>query len=183
MPKMTDEDHRNLIAKFKGMFLEDIKEALKPGRHNFSLLIDNRTKNFAAGTLVRSFNIYSGKHIIMWQHKGYDRSSAVGAYSTEDVMVARDTSHLKKRIRELGIDRVIALENNINKQTTYLHRYQFDPNLHYLTICGNEGGIDPELFEIVDDFVEIKQFGSCKSLNLAVAGSTFMFEYCRQTDP
>jgi len=182
MVKMTEEDYRSIQQKYKNMMVEDIKEALKPGRHNFSLLIDNRTKNFAAGTLVRSFNNFSGQKIILWGSKQYDRRPSIGCYQVEEIEVARSIEELGQIVRQSGIDRLVALENNVDRPLQDLRSYRWDKGIHSLMIIGNEHGIDSEILDVCDDFVEIPSMGSTKSINLGAAGSIMMWDYISKID-
>jgi tRNA G18 (ribose-2'-O)-methylase SpoU len=179
---MTETDHRNLVEKYKGMFNEEIRAALLPGRHNFSILIDNTTKNLNAGVLVRNFNAFSGKHILFWKRRSWNRTAALGTYQYEDIRLIENIEMLHEMRECLGIDRIVAVENNIEKPIQSLYDYKWNKNEHVLIILGSENGIDEPLLEIADDFIEIPQKGSVRSLNVGVVGGILLFDYCSKME-
>lgn len=177
-----ETDRRNVSDKFKGMSNDKIKESLNKTRHNFSLLISNKSKCLAAGTLVRSCNAFGVKNIIFYGRRDFNRVSSVGTYLYENILVAHDINELSNIIKQEEVHRVIGLENNIDKPTKFLHEYSWDKNIHYLVCVGNETGLDPEIMEICQEFIELKSYGSVRSIFLAAAGSILLYDYCAKME-
>lgn len=75
--------------------------------------------------------------------------------------------------------KIVGLENNLEKETVKLNT----PGLHGLLgkkivlILGEEvNGIDPDLYDFVDIFVEIPMKGQKESFNVSVAAGIAMYE-------
>ncbi len=84
-------------------------------------------------------------------------------------------SFLEARRRE-GF-RILAVEQT--SASTPLHTYTFPSR--FVLVLGNENsGIPPEILHIVDDCIEIPQFGMIRSLNVHVCGSIVLWESRRQ---
>lgn len=60
----------------------------------------------------------------------------------------------------------------------YLQDYQIDTQKKYALVLGNEvDGIDDEVMELLDDCVEIPQFGIKHSLNVSVAAGVVVWQF------
>ncbi|KAJ8912072.1 hypothetical protein NQ315_000577, partial [Exocentrus adspersus] len=60
-----------------------------------------------------------------------------------------------------------------------LHKYKF--NKKTALVLGNEKeGIPADIIPLLDECIEIPQFGMVRSLNVHVAGATFLWEYVKQ---
>lgn len=73
--------------------------------------------------------------------------------------------------------RIIAVEQS--SQSHSLQNYHFPPRM-ILVLGGEKEGIPAEVLHIVDDCVEIPQFGMVRSLNVHVTGSIILWEARRQ---
>jgi tRNA G18 (ribose-2'-O)-methylase SpoU len=79
--------------------------------------------------------------------------------------------------RRLDDYRIIAVEQS--SQSHNLLHYQFPPRC--ILILGNENqGIPAEILHLVDDCIEIPQYGVIRSLNVHVSGSLVLWEARRQ---
>lgn len=80
------------------------------------------------------------------------------------------------RMRTDGF-RIVAIEQSSSSVT--LSRYRFHPNT--VLVLGNErAGVPADVLHLVDDCVEIPQFGMVRSLNVHVTGSIVLWEGRKQ---
>ncbi len=77
-------------------------------------------------------------------------------------------------------DVVVAVENGT--EAVDLADFKWDSGKKTLIIFGQEsGGIPKEILDKCNHVVEIKQLGSVRSLNVAVAAGVVMNDYCTKT--
>lgn len=92
------------------------------------------------------------------------------------VSIHRTLPPVLQKIRAEGY-RLVGLEQSTNSVS--MHSYQF--HRRTALVVGNERtGITPDIFEYLDDVVEIPVYGLPHSFNAATAASMTMYEYCRQ---
>jgi tRNA G18 (ribose-2'-O)-methylase SpoU len=147
-------------------------------RNNFSVLCCNLLNDFNIATVVRNSNAFLAKEVLVYGNKRYDRRGTVGTHNYTDVI------HLKTRDQLLKLKEdyeLVAVENSVPSAVA-LGDAQY--NRPPMFILGEEGvGITPETLELCDKFVYIKQHGSVRSLNAAVAGSIIMNHYVNEYLP
>lgn len=73
--------------------------------------------------------------------------------------------------------RIVAVEQSF--YSTMLHNYVFPPKC-CLVLGSEKEGVPAEILHLVDDCVEIPQFGKIRSLNVHVTGSLILWEARRQ---
>jgi tRNA G18 (ribose-2'-O)-methylase SpoU len=173
------EDSRAIVDWLKGMSNEEIRKTLEPMRHNFSLAIDNRCQNLNAGTLLRSSANFLAKNVFFYGRRAYNRKPSIGAYAFSHVHVAHDMNELEELIKKEKVDKIVAIDNNIDYKVQQLHSYHWDVNKHTLIFMGSEGeGLPGEILDRADDIVEIQGFGTPRSINVSCAGTVIMYDYC-----
>lgn len=172
----AQNDTRNVIDKYKGLSVAEIKDDLDRSRHDFHVAIENFQHDFNIGTIARNANAFNaaGIHIIGRRH--WNRR---GAMKTEAYMnifhhetVAEFIGWAKRNNLKL-----IAIDNQ--KGSKKLNEIELEKGS--ILVFGNEGdGLSKEMIEACKEMVAIEQFGSTRSVNVGVASGILMYEFVRQ---
>lgn len=172
----TQNDTRNVIDKYKGLTVAEIKDDLDRSRHDFHVAIENFQHDFNIGTIARNANAFNaaGIHIIGRRH--WNRR---GAMKTEAYMnifhhetVAEFIGWAKRNNLKL-----IAVDNQ--KGSKKLNEIELEKGS--ILVFGNESdGLSKEMVEACKEMVAIEQFGSTRSVNVGVASGILMYEFVRQ---
>ena len=169
-------DTRNVIDKYKGLSVAEIKDDLDRSRHDFHVAIENFQHDFNIGTIARNANAFNaaGIHIVGRRH--WNRR---GAMKTEAYMnifhhetVAEFIGWAKRNNLKL-----IAIDNQ--KGSKKLNEIELEKGS--ILVFGNESdGLSKEMVEACKKMVAIEQFGSTRSVNVGVASGILMYEFVRQ---
>ena len=86
-------------------------------------------------------------------------------------------------IRTLKAEGYIVLAIEQTTEKTWLHDFFPEKEKRYAFVLGNEvEGVDNEVLELCDGALEIPQFGTKHSLNVAVAAGIVAWEFVRGSD-
>ena len=172
----AQNDTRNVIDKYKGLSVVEIKDDLDRSRHDFHVAIENFQHDFNIGTIARNANAFNaaGIHIVGRRH--WNRR---GAMKTEAYMnifhhetVAEFIGWAKRNNLKL-----IAIDNQ--KGSKKLNEIELEKGS--ILVFGNESdGLSKEMVEACKKMVAIEQFGSTRSVNVGVASGILMYEFVRQ---
>lgn len=106
------------------------------------------------------------------------RKTALGAEQTLPSMYSDDLLKTLRHYRTMGYQ-ILALENNLQDQTTYLlsdHNLPSRLSSKVVILLGEEvAGLSPDFFNAVDLFLEIPMFGHKESFNVSVATAILLF--------
>ncbi|MSR73006.1 TrmH family RNA methyltransferase [Candidatus Parcubacteria bacterium] len=169
---------RNRADYLKWLTDEEVKKYLTEQKLNYGVLIMNLLYDNNAGNIVRSANAFGASEIILYGHKTFDRRASVGSEFYEYFRHIKFTEDIDAIFAEYEV--VVAVENNSGAMP--LADFKWNPTQKTLMIFGQEsGGIPKEILNKCDHVVEISQFGSVRSLNVAVAAGIIMNDYCTKT--
>jgi tRNA G18 (ribose-2'-O)-methylase SpoU len=169
---------RNVADYLKWLTDEDTKKYLDEKRLNFSVLIMNILFDNNAGNIVRSANAFGAQEIILYGHKKFDRRASVGAEFYSYFRHIKYVDDLDALFKEFEV--VVGIENS--EEAVPLKSFEWDKNKKTLMIFGQEsGGIPKEVLDKCTSVVAIKQRGSVRSLNVAVAAGIIMNDYGEKT--
>ena len=172
----AQNDTRNVIDKYKGLSVVEIKDDLDRSRHDFHVAIENFQHDFNIGTIARNANAFNaaGIHIIGRRH--WNRR---GAMKTEAYM---NIFHHETVVEFIGWAKrnnlkLIAIDNQ--KGSKKLNEIELEKGS--ILVFGNESdGLSKEMVEACKEMVAIEQFGSTRSVNVGVASGILMYEFVRQ---
>jgi tRNA G18 (ribose-2'-O)-methylase SpoU len=168
-------DARNVVDRFRYWTVEAIVAELDPHRHGFSVAIENWQHDMNIGSIVRTANAFLAEtvHIVgrrRWNKRGAmvtDRYQHVVHHDTIDALVA----FARREGRP-----IVAVDNVPGS----VEVSQFDFPERCILLFGQEGpGLTPEALAGADAVVEIRQFGSTRSLNAGAAAAIVMHEWVR----
>ena len=172
----AQNDTRNVIDKYKGLSVAEIKDDLDRSRHDFYVAIENFQHDFNIGTIARNANAFNaaGIHIIgrrHWNRRGAMKTEAyMNIFHHETVMEFIDWAKQNNLI-------LIAIDNQ--KGSKKLNEIELEKGS--ILVFGNESdGLSKEMVEACKEMVAIEQFGSTRSVNVGVASGILMYEFVRQ---
>lgn len=172
----VQNDTRNVIDKYKGLSVAEIKDDLDRSRHDFHVAIENFQHDFNIGTIARNANAFNaaGIHIIgrrHWNRRGAMKTEAyMNIFHHETVMEFIDWAKQNNL-------KLIAIDNQ--KGSKKLNEVELEKGS--ILVFGNESdGLSKEMVEACKEMVAIEQFGSTRSVNVGVASGILMYEFVRQ---
>ncbi|BDI24096.1 TrmH family RNA methyltransferase [Herbiconiux sp. L3-i23] len=169
-------DTRNVIDRYRYWTMEAIVADLDRRRHPFHVAIENWQHDLNIGSIVRSANAFLAEtvHIVgrrRWNKRGAmvtDRYQHVLHHETIDDLVAW------ARERDLPIVAVDNLPGSVPIETMTLPE-------RCVLLFGQEGpGLSAEALAAADLAVEIRQFGSTRSINASAAAAIVMHTWIVQ---
>ncbi len=175
MSNNTPKETRNIINHYWYWEHSAIVADLDSKRHNFSILCCNLGHDFNISCTIRNGNAFLAKEVIIWGSKQYDRRGTVGTHKYTNF------KHFKEEDIELlknYIDGYHIIGFDDDPTASALDDYEW-PDCHCLLVFGQEQlGIPQEIKNICHEMVYIKQYGSVRSLNVAVASGIAMYDFC-----
>jgi tRNA G18 (ribose-2'-O)-methylase SpoU len=166
------EDTRNIIDYYKYWTTEAVKADLDTKRHNFSVLISNKFKDFNIGSVIRNSNAFLAKEVIIYGNRKYDRRGTVGSEFYQNF------KHVKF-VEELDLSNSLVVGFDTDADAVPLENYVWPSDRHVVMVFGQEDvGIPEELRKLCQEIVYIKQYGSVRSLNVGCSSAIAMYDYC-----
>lgn len=167
------EDTRNIHEYLKELSTPDVKHRLDETRSGLVAAFYNVLGDFNLSSAVRNANWYNIEKVWFVGRKKWDRRGAVGTHNYIDVNHSPEMLPLIEQYRALGYT-IAAAE--VSKDAVPLTTYNWQDKT--FLIFGEEGaGVPKEILDVVDDVVIIPARGSVRSLNVATAAGTFMYDY------
>ncbi len=146
------------------------------------VMLDNIRSGLNVGSVFRTCDAFAIERIIICgisacpPHKEILKT-AIGATSSVDWVYEKDVETAVKKIRSEGYQ-VIGIEQTTNSVS--LEDLEVDTSDKYAICLGNEvDGISDEILPLLDVAVEIPQYGTKHSLNVAVCGGIVLWHFAR----
>lgn len=172
----VQNDTRNVIDKYKGLSVAEIKDDLDRSRHDFHVAIENFQHDFNIGTIARNANAFNaaGIHIIGRRH--WNRRGAMKTEAYMNIFHHKTVMEFINWAKQNNL-KLIAIDNQ--KGSKKLNEIELEKGL--ILVFGNESdGLSKEMVEACKEMVAIEQFGSTRSVNVGVASGILMYEFVRQ---
>ena len=169
-------DTRNVVDKYRGLTVDEIKSDLNKSRHNFHIAVENFQHDFNIGTIARNANAFNaaGIHIIGKKH--WNRRGAMKTEAYMNVFHHKTVADFISWAKENDLI-LIAIDNqkgSKNLQDSELPKKS-------VLVFGNESdGLSKEMIEACEQMIAIEQFGSTRSVNVGVASGILMYEFVRR---
>jgi len=168
------EDTRNVVDEFKGAPQEDIIAELDARYPDYlEIAVDNVTRDFNMGTIIRTANAFGVRHVHVIGRKQWNKR---GAMMTDTYLHVHYYQTTKEFIQAIAGKTLVAVDNVEGS------RMLGDKDLprNAVLLFGAEGpGIREELLTRADEVVAIEQYGSTRSINVGVAAGIVMYEWVR----
>ena len=172
----AQNDTRNVIDKYRGLTVGEIKSDLNKSRHNFHIAVENFQHDFNIGTIARNANAFNatGIHIIGKKH--WNRRGAMKTEAYMNVFHHKTVVDFISWAKENDLI-LIAVDNqkgSKNLQDSELPKKS-------VLVFGNESdGLSNEMIKACKQMISIEQFGSTRSVNVGVASGILMYEFVRR---
>lgn len=168
----------NVKEIYKTQLPLEVRADLETKRNQMVNICMNLKSDANIANIIRSNNAFCGKCVYVVGRKRYNKVPTVGTHHYENVYHADTLQEVVDKLHSEGY-RVYAIENCEEYNPTNLYEISLPQKCAF--VYGNEGlGLTADLIGICDGTIEIQQYGSVRSLNVATAASILMFEYCRQ---
>lgn len=166
---------RNVIDEYKTLSNEEIVARVAAKRLPFAILMTNIAIDYNLGACMRVANCLGGQ-LFYYGKKKFDKRSATGVWNYTPIKHLASLAEVKQLKEEYSF---VALEQANN--STPLHQFDWTTNKKKtLIIVGEEAlGLQetPEIFDIADRCVEIRQFGSVRSMNAATSVAIAVYDF------
>ena len=168
-------DTRNVIDRYRYWRMDAIVADLDTKRHPFHVAIENWQHDMNIGSIVRSANAFLAAevHIVgrrRWNKRGAmvtDRYQHVRHHETVDDLIAFAREH------DLPIVAVDNVPGSVPVDAAPLPRA-------CILLFGQEGpGLSEAALAAADQVIEIRQYGSTRSINASAAAAVVMHEWVR----
>lgn len=169
----------NVVDKYRNYLVEQIRLDLDTQRGSLINVCVNTNSDFNLSSVIRSGNAMGVRATVIAGTKRWDRRGAVGTHTYEHVLHTPDVFALIEALIEDGYT-VIPVDNTPALHPQSIFNTEFPEKTAFL--YGEEGpGLDFEVAAACNHpAVYLPQGGSTRSLNVACAATTFMYEYSRQ---
>ncbi len=158
----------------------DVPGFKKANKTPLILILDNVRSLNNIGSVFRTADAFLITKIYLCgitaqpPHKDIHKT-ALGATETVAWEYCKSTLEVVTALQQQDV-RVVALEQTEN--ATLLHEFNMQPQTTYALVFGNEvKGVDQEVVTASDAVVEIPQFGTKHSLNIAVSVGIAVWEF------
>lgn len=148
-----------------------------------ALVLDNVRSGLNVGSIFRTADAFALRQLILCgitaqpPHREILKT-ALGSTESVDWTYFQDTLDAVAVLKKAGW-RVFAVEQTTEK--TWLQDMVPQPGEQYAFVLGNEvSGVSAEVLALCDGVVEIPQFGTKHSLNVAVAAGIVAWEFARK---
>lgn len=147
-----------------------------------TLVLDSVRSGLNVGSIFRTADAFALEKIVLCgitaqpPHREILKT-ALGSTESVDWTYVADAKMAVQALKTSGYI-VLAVEQTTNK--IWLQEFVPDPDKRYALVLGNEvEGVDNELLACCDGALEIPQFGTKHSLNVAVAAGIVAWEFVR----
>ena len=169
-------DDRNVLDKYHYWKVSAIKEDLDTTRVPLEIAIENLSRDYNMGTIVRCANAFNIKRVHIIGRKQWNKRGAMVTDLYMNILYHDDVQAFKavmdKEVREIiAVDIVEGAEE---LSTVALPK-------DTVLVFGAEGpGLSKELLSVATHTVMIEQLGSTRSINVGVAAGIAMYAWVQQ---
>lgn len=162
----------------------DVETFKKQDKVPIILVLDNVRSMHNVGSAFRTSDAFAVEKIILGgitgtpPHREIEKT-ALGATSSVDWEHVLDTQHRLQELKDEGYT-IVAIEQA--KDSVMLHNFIPITDHKYAFVFGNEvHGVDEEIMKIIDSCIEIPQFGTKHSFNIAVTIGIVLWDFVSKT--
>ncbi|QNO38736.1 rRNA methyltransferase [Protaetiibacter sp. SSC-01] len=169
-------DARNVVDRYRYWRLEAIVADLDARRHPFHVAIENWQHDLNIGSIVRSANAFGAEAVHIVGRRRWNRRGAMVTDRYQHVLQHPTVDDLVAWARERGLP-LVAVDNT--EGAVPVDAFALPERC--VLLFGQEGpGLTDAALAAADAHVEIRQFGSTRSINAAAAAAIVMHEWVRQ---
>lgn len=171
---------RKPYTAFDRHSIESFRNATKL---NLCIVLDNVRSGLNIGSIFRTSDAFGIEKVYLCGISATPESrevlkSALGATESVAWQYTATTNTCLKQLKQEGWI-IIGVEQLLESQE--LNKFHFDTNQRQALVFGNEvRGLSEEALPLLDAAIEIPQFGTKHSFNVAVSAAIVLWEYLRQ---
>jgi tRNA G18 (ribose-2'-O)-methylase SpoU len=170
---LANGDARNVVDRFRYWTVEAIVAELDTRRHGFSVAIENWQHDMNIGSIVRTANAFLAETVHIVGRKRWNKRGAMVTDRYQHIVHHDAIADLVAFARESGRS-IVAVDNVPG--SVEVGEFGFPERC--ILLFGQEGpGLTAEALDAADAVVEIRQFGSTRSINAAAAAAIVMHEW------
>jgi 23S rRNA (guanosine2251-2'-O)-methyltransferase len=173
----------NRKLKNEALHRKTISENIVSSKLNISIVLDNVRSAQNVGSVFRSSDAFNVATIYLCGITAIPPNkeilkTALGATESVKWEHHEDTESL---INQLKKEDYCVLSIEQTSHATMLNNFSFSPTKNYALIFGNEvEGVGQHIIDMSNEVIEIPQFGSKHSLNIAVSAGIVLWEAVKQ---
>ena len=164
------------LTELNRLSVDEFSTTKKP---QLTVILDNIRSGFNVGSVFRTMDCFGFSKVILCgitphpPHKEIFKT-AIGAQFTVEWSYQED---IIKACQDLKSDGYFLIGVEQTNESSFLKELKLDKEQKYAVVLGNEvDGITAELLPVLDQAVEIEQFGTKHSLNVSVCGGVVLFQ-------
>lgn len=179
-PELLEQgDTRNVVDRYRYWKLDAIVADLDTRRHPFHVAIENWQHDLNIGSIVRTANAFAAETVHIVGNRRWNKRGAMVTDRYQHVLQHPTIDDLVEWARAEGLP-IVAVDNTEGAADLDVFRM---PE-RCILLFGQEGpGLTDAAVAAADAHVQIRQFGSTRSINAAAAAAIVMHEWVRQHVP
>jgi len=184
MEKISDKTESSELVAIVEQPLRQFA-AYQPAAHDVVVVLDEPKSPGNMGMMIRSAVAFGVSAIIISGHGAdeYDPQcirASVGTFFTLPIYRVEGVRHFSQKIDLLKQTSRVSVIASGDRGAVSLQESNLDAEILFLVLGNETSGISAGYREFADQFVQIPLRGEFTSLNIAAAGSIFLYEIFRQ---
>lgn len=172
---------RNVSDYYKAWEHDAIVADLDSKRNPFINVCMNLTGDFSKSSIIRNANAWLAKETWLIGRKRFDVRGAVGTHHYEKIKHSESWDTVRDYLKAEGY-KLYAIDNIPSYNPKVFYNAQL-PEKSAFIFGEEQAGLQEKVIEDCDEMLYIPQFGSVRSVNVAVAAGVIMNEWVRQNKP
>lgn len=156
------------------MSVDAIKSTLDNRRQPLQIAVENLTRDFNMGTIIRNANAFNVQTIHVVGRRQWNKRGAMATDKYMHIVYHASVADFASAMQDVHIIGIDNIEGSVPLASTTLPR-------DAVLVFGSEGdGLSTEMVTICEQLVAIEQFGSTRSVNVGVASGIAMYAWLQQ---
>ncbi|SDG56450.1 TrmH family RNA methyltransferase [Microbacterium pygmaeum] len=169
-------DTRNVVDRYRYWSMDAVVADLDERRHPFHVAIENWQHDMNIGSIVRSANAFLAAEVHIVGRRRWNRRGAMVTDRYQHVRHHEDVAAFAGWADAAGLP-ILAIDNLPGAMPVD----SADLPERCVLLFGQEGpGLSEEALAAASASIEIRQFGSTRSINASAAAAVVMYEWCRR---
>jgi 23S rRNA (guanosine2251-2'-O)-methyltransferase len=162
---------------------KSVEEFKRSDKNKIIVVLDNIRSQHNIGSVFRTCDAFLVEAIYLCGICAIPPNKEIHktALGAEDTVAWKYFTRTEDAIQSLVKNKYIPIAIEQTKQSISLNRYTLDPDKAYALVFGNEvKGIDQKIINQCQSSIEIPQFGTKHSFNIAVSAGIVLWEFYNQ---
>lgn len=173
---LKNGDDRNVLDKYRYWKVNAIKEDLNKTRIPLEIAIENLTRDYNMGTIVRCANAFNIQRVHIIGRKQWNKRGAMVTDVYMNILYHDDVQAFKalmdKESREIVAVDIVEGAKELSKAAL--------PEKAVLVFGAEGPGLSKELLSVAKQTIMIEQLGSTRSINVGVAAGIAMYAWVQK---